>query len=77
MNRFLISLDELDRVKRANNLRTVSDLAARTKMGRSTWTRAVNSRRPTPDILDALAELGARPSRILVAADPIEATAAA
>lgn len=77
MNRFLISLDELDRVKRANNLRTVSDLAARTKMGRSTWTRAVNTRRPTPDILDALAELGARPSRILVAADPIEATVAA
>lgn len=77
MSRFLISLDELDRVKRINGLRSTSDLARKTEMGRATWTRAVNTRRPTPDILDALAQLGARPNRILVAAEPLGDFAAA
>lgn len=63
---FLISLDELDRVKRANGLRTIVDLSEATAISRPTWTRAIKTRRPTPDILNALAELGARPNKVLV-----------
>lgn len=63
---FLISLDELDRVKRANGLQTIIDLSEATAISRPTWTRAIKTRRPTPDILNALAELGARPNKVLV-----------
>lgn len=63
---FLISLDELDRVKRANRLRTVVELSEATSVSRTTWTRAIKTRRPTPDILEALAGLGARPNKVLV-----------
>lgn len=69
MSQFYISLDELERVKRLHGLKSTSDIAAATRMGRSTWTRAVNNRRPTPDILNALARLGARPGKILVLED--------
>lgn len=69
MTGFLISLDELDRVKRLHGLRSTTDLARHTDISRSTWTRAVNLRRPTPDILTALAALGARPTRVLVLDD--------
>lgn len=63
---FLISLDELDRVKRTHGLRTVVDLSEATSISRPTWTRAIKTRKPTPEVLDALAELGARPNKILV-----------
>ncbi len=69
MSQFLLSLDEVDRVKKINRLRSTSDLARRTHLGRATWTRALSTRRPTPDILNALAELGARPTKILVLDD--------
>lgn len=72
MNQFLISLDELDRVKKMNGLRNTSDIARHTGMGRATWTRAVNTRRATPDVLNALAQLGARPDKVLVLADTRE-----
>lgn len=77
MASFLISLDELDRVKRAHGLRSTADLARHTGMSRATWTRAVNQRRPTPDILCALASLGARPTRVLVLDEATPAVAAA
>ena len=76
MSHFLISLDELDRVKRINGLRNVSDIARKTGMGRNTWHRVVNTRKPTPDVLNALAELGARPHRILILADDLIEVAA-
>ncbi len=63
---FLISLDELDRVKRVNGLQTIVDLSEATAISRPTWTRAIKTRRPTPDILNALADLGARPNKVLV-----------
>lgn len=66
MNRFLINLDELDRLKRKHRLTCVADIARYTGMGRSTWSRAIRTRRPTPDVLDALASMGARPGRVLV-----------
>lgn len=66
---FLISLDELDIVKRRHHIKTISDLAEATQVSRPTWTKAIKSRRPTPDILNALADLGARPDRVLVLAE--------
>lgn len=64
---FLISLDELERVKRVNRLETAVDLAAFTKVSRNTWNKALKTRKPTPQILDALAFMGARPDRVLIA----------
>lgn len=63
---FLISLDELERVKRANHLRTAVDLAERTGISRNTWNKAIKTQRPTPQVLNALADLGARPERVLI-----------
>lgn len=63
---FLLSLDEIDRVKRMNNFVTMEQLAEATGITRKTWSTAIRGRRPTPVILDALATLGARPNKILV-----------
>ena len=72
---FLISLDELDRVKRMNHLSTAVDLANRTGLSRNTWNSAIKNRRPTPQVLNALAELGAAPDRVLVKHNPEELAA--
>lgn len=69
MTSFIISLDEVERVKRVNGLRSNVDLAARTGISRNTWSKALRDRRPTPQVLDALAALGARPSKILISED--------
>ena len=63
---FFISLEELERVKRINGLRTAVDLAARTNLSRNTWNEAIKTRRPTPRVLNALADLGASPERVLI-----------
>lgn len=75
MTQFLISLDEVERVKRLNGIRYTSELSERTGISRSTWTRVLGSRKPSSDVLDALAGLGARASRVLIADDLREATA--
>lgn len=77
MAQFLISLDELDRVKRANHIGSTVELAKRTNLARSTWARVASTRKPTPDILEALATLGARPAKILVLEDSNTTSAAA
>ena len=64
---FLISLDELERVKRVNRLASAVDLAAYTGVSRNTWNKALKTRKPTPQILDALAFMGARPEKVLIA----------
>jgi hypothetical protein len=69
MTQFLISLDEVERVKRMHHITSTKDLAERTKLARSTWTRALSTRKPTPDVLDALAALGARSSKVLISED--------
>ncbi|OIR79751.1 hypothetical protein BHF83_10260 [Corynebacterium diphtheriae] len=74
---FLLSLDEIDRVKRASKLRTLVDLEDATGVTRKTWRDAFNTREPKPAVLQALAQLGARPSKILVLADIPVAVAAA
>lgn len=67
MTQFLISLDEVERVKRANRIESTVELAQRTGLSRSTWGRALKSRKPQPDVLNALAALGARAGYVLVA----------
>lgn len=67
MTQFLISLDEFERVKKTNRIESLVALADRTGLSRSTWTRVVRTRKPTNEVLQALAELGANPARILIA----------
>lgn len=66
MNQFLISLDEVEWVKRNNGIRSTVELASRTKVSRATWTRALSERKPTEVVLQALAKLGARPNKVLI-----------
>lgn len=77
MPSFIISLDEVDRVKKANGLRTNVDLAEKTGVSRNTWIKALRDRNPTPQVLNALAGLGARPQKILILDEPIELKAVA
>lgn len=63
---FLLSLDEIDRVKRAHGIASLVDLERETGITRKTWREALNSREPKPAVLQALAKLGARPNRILI-----------
>ncbi|MER0007756.1 XRE family transcriptional regulator [Corynebacterium sp. KPL4064] len=73
---FLLSLDEIDRVKRAHGLSSLVDLERETGITRKTWRDAMNTREPKPAVLQALAALGARPNRILIC-DEIAITTAA
>lgn len=66
MTTFLLSLDEIERVKRVNRIKTAVDLAAKSGVSRNTWNKALKTRKPTPQILEALAELGAMPERVLI-----------
>lgn len=69
MTQFLISLDEVERVKRMNGITSTVELAEKTRVGRATWTRALSSRKPNDTVLQALASLGARSSHVLIADD--------
>lgn len=70
MTEFLLSLDEVEWVKRRNRINNgIAGLSEKTDVTRNTWSRALKTRKPTPAVLDALATLGARPDRILVADD--------
>lgn len=71
MRMFLLSLDEIAYVKKKNNIEGNTGLETATGVTRKTWHTALKFRRPTPQVLDALAMLGARPSKILVADEPL------
>ena len=77
MRMFLLSLDEIERVKRLRNIHGITGLADASGMDRKTWSKAIRDRRPTPQVLDALATLGARPDRVLIAEEPISTSSAA
>ena len=76
MTQFLISLDEIERIKRANRVYSTRELADRTGISRSTWTRVMKTRQPTDAVLQALARMGANPAQILVS-EEMPATVAA
>lgn len=77
MTTLLISLDEVDRVKRINGIRSTTDLAKRTGLSRNTWTTALKTRIPREGVLQELHNLGGRPDRLLVAVEPVVETEAA
>ncbi|MFC9769336.1 XRE family transcriptional regulator [Rhodococcus jostii] len=53
-------------MKRVHRIRGIVGLAEATDLTRKTWSTALRDQRPTPQILAALARLGARPDRILI-----------
>ncbi len=63
----LLSLNEIDRVKRLNGITSWEALEERSGVTRKTWRRAARERVPTDTVIQALYRLGARPERILVA----------
>lgn len=67
MGMFLLSLDEIDRVKRLHHITSTTGLAEKTNLSRKTWTTAISTRKPSASVLEALAALGANPSKVLVA----------
>jgi hypothetical protein len=71
---FLLSLDEMERVKRVHALRSFVAMEERTHVSERTWRTAFKSRRPTPQVLDALGALGARSSKILIWDEPSSLT---
>ena len=72
---FLLSLDEIDRVKRLHQIASLTGLEDKTGVTRKTWSKAINTRRPTPEVLNALESLGARAERILVSGRDLEVAA--
>lgn len=68
---FLLSLDEIDRVKRINRIQSYVELERVTGVTRKTWRDSIRTREPRPAVLQALAKLGARPAHILISADEI------
>lgn len=77
MTSILISLDEVDHVKRLNGIRSIVELSEKTGLSRNTISTALTSRKPTDAVIQALHRLGARPDRILVSADAVDAHTAA
>ncbi|MFI5504496.1 XRE family transcriptional regulator [Corynebacterium kutscheri] len=73
--RFLLSLNEIDLVKRRHKISTITELEGITGITRKTWREALATREPKPAVLQALAGLGARPNRVLVADDLQQAVA--
>lgn len=76
MPKVLVSLDEIDRVKRLNGITTNIDLAQRLGVHRNTLHKYLKTRELDQVIIDGLVRLGARPSRILVLVSESESAAA-
>ena len=73
MTKLLLSLDEVDRVKRINGISSTTELANRTGVSRNTWSDVLRTRRIADSTLQALHRLGGRPDHLMVAVeDPAE-----
>lgn len=66
MGSLLLSLDEIDRVKRLHGITSNTGLEEKTGITRKTWARAINTRQLSVPVMEALHALGARPDRLLV-----------
>lgn len=77
MTKLLLSLDEVDRIKRLHRIHSNLALADKAQLSRNTITRALRTREPTPMVLQALHDLGAKPDRLLVAVEQIDESDAA
>lgn len=73
----LLSLDEIDRVKRLNHVTSWTAMEELTDITRKTWAKTASTRRASWDVMEALVKIGARPERLLVsmaqAAQPVAA----
>lgn len=62
----LLSLDEIDRVKRMNRVESWTAMEDLTHITRKTWAKTASTRRASWDVMEALVKIGARPDRLLV-----------
>lgn len=69
MPKVLVSLDEIDRVKRLNNIRTQQQFAEAIGVHRNTLRVLIKERKIDDLFVNRLVELGARTNKILVLAD--------
>lgn len=76
MGKILLSLDEIDRVKRINGIESFTALEQKTHITRKTWSKVTRTRQVSGPIIEALYSLGARPDRLLVSVENAEALAA-
>lgn len=77
MPKVLISLDEVDRVRRLNHIASNAELADKIGVHRNTLSKYLKTRELDNEIINGLVRLGAKASRILVVVDKPEVTAAA
>lgn len=66
VGKLLLSLDEIDRVRRMHGLNSQTALEDKTQITRKTWAKVLKTRELSVPIMEALYKLGARPSRLLV-----------
>lgn len=77
MTKVLLSLDEIDRVKRLNKISTIDELANRVGVHRNTLRKYLRTRELDHTVINGLVSLGARPSRILVSEENASSESAA
>ena len=66
VSKLLLSLDEVDRVRRMHGLHSQTALEDKTGITRKTWAKALKTRELSVPVMEALYGLGARPNRLLV-----------
>ncbi|AKF27822.1 hypothetical protein YH66_09810 [[Brevibacterium] flavum] len=69
MSKLLLSLDEVDRVRRINGLQSYTALEDKTGITRKTWSKVLRTRELSTPVMEALHDLGARPSKLLVSVE--------
>ena len=76
MHKLLVSLDEIDRVKRINHITTQEAFAEKLDVHRNTLRTYLRERKATDEFINGLFRLGARPNKLLVVVDDHETVAA-
>lgn len=76
MPKVLISLDEVDRVRRLNHIASNAELADKIGIHRNTLSKYLKTRELDNEVINGLVRLGAKASKILVV-ENAEATTAA
>lgn len=77
MTKVLVSLDEIDRVKRLNRIHTNEELAEKIGVHRNTLRVYLKNRKVDDTFVTGLVRLGARVGKILVLVDENATTTAA
>lgn len=77
MPKVLISLDEVDRVRRLNRITSNAELAEKIGIHRNTLCKYLRTRELNNEVINGLVRLGAKASKILVVVDGAEISTAA